>query len=234
MKPCFVTFEGIEGSGKTLQLQMLEADLRGRGVPFLLTREPGGTAFGEQVRSILLRHDGVTREPLAELLLYLADRYQHLHQVVEPALAQGLHVFSDRYHDATVVYQGLARGIGFAKVKRLAEVLELRTPDLTLVLDLPVEAGLERARRRDSKDENQQWGRFEAESRAFHDRVREGYHLLANQEPERVVLVDAAGQPREVFARILKLLAARGIRTGPPPRERPPGAAGAEPANKSS
>ncbi len=205
-----MTFEGIEGSGKTLQLRLLDEELRRRGVPFLLTREPGGTPLGEEIRDILLRHDGIPREPMAELLLYLADRYQHLKQVVEPALAAGRHVFSDRYHDATLVYQGFARGIGWDVVARLAKVLELRRPDLTLVLDLPVAVGLGRARRREA-DEASQWGRFEAESRAFHEKVREGYHLLAQREPERVLLVDATGEPGAIFARVLEILCDRKV-----------------------
>ncbi len=211
MQPRFVTLEGIEGSGKTLQLELLDAELRQRQVPFVLTREPGGTPLGEEIRQMLLRQGDRPPVPLTELLLYLADRCQHLAQVVEPALAGGRHVFSDRYHDATVVYQGIARDIGYSTVSRLAEILRLRTPDLTLVLDLPVEVGLTRARRRNADEESQQWGRFEEESLAFHEKVREGYHRLARLEPERVLLVDASGSPRQTFARILEVLAGRRI-----------------------
>ena len=107
----FITFEGVEGSGKSVQIQRAEAYLRSKGVPCLLTREPGGTGFGLAVRRILLDEDGPARAPLSELLLYLADRYQHLREVIEPAVRKGLVVLCDRYHDATRAYQGGARGV---------------------------------------------------------------------------------------------------------------------------
>ena len=208
--PLFVTFEGIEGSGKSLQLSLLKAEMERRRAPCVFSREPGGTRFGERVRDILLSHDGVEREPLAELLLYLADRHQHLREVVEPALARGFHVVSDRYHDATLAYQGHARGIGFAKIDRLAAILELRRPDLTLVLDVDVEVGLRRARVRNREQSSQRLGRFESEETAFHERVREGYRLLAEREPDRILHVDGSGAPEDVFRRVLPILEAGG------------------------
>ena len=138
----------------------------------------------------------------AELLLYLADRYQHLQEIVEPALKQGIHVLSDRYHDATVVYQGYARGIGFDLVKQLADLLDIRRPDLTLVFDLDPRIGLQRARARNSSENTETLGRFEAEDLAFHQMVREGYRILARREPERVVIVEGVGSPEEVFQRV--------------------------------
>jgi dTMP kinase len=141
--------------------------------------------------------------------MYLADRYQHLKEVIEPALTQGLHVLCDRYHDATLAYQGHARGIGFAIVDQLAEILALRVPDLTLVLDVEVEVGLKRARERNQRENSEIWGRFEAEDLDFHRRVREGYQLLVQRAPDRILLVDASGTSEEVLHKILGLLEER-------------------------
>jgi dTMP kinase len=207
----FITLEGIEGSGKSVQLHLLEEELKKRKVRFLITQQPGGTPFGKEVRQILLQQEGAQREPTAELLLYLADRYQHLKEVIEPSLTQGLHVLCDRYHDATLAYQGHARGLGFPMVDQLAKILALRIPDLTLVLDLEVEVGLKRARARNQKENSETWGRFEAEDLNFHRRVREGYQLLAQREPDRVLPVDASGTPEEVFKKLLRLFEERGI-----------------------
>ncbi len=204
-----ITLEGIEGSGKSVQLHLLEEELKKHNVRFLITQQPGGTPFGKEVRQILLQREGAQREPTAELLLYLADRYQHLKEVIEPTLSQGLHVLCDRYHDATLAYQGHARGIGFPVVDQLAKILALRSPDLTLVLDVEVEIGLKRARERNQKENSETWGRFEAEDLDFHRRVREGYQLLAQREPDRVLLVDASGTPEEVFEKLWGLLEAR-------------------------
>ena len=198
----FITLEGIEGSGKSLQMAKLAKELRRLEVPHLITLEPGGTPFGQELRHVLLQTEGAPREPLAELLLYLADRFQHLREVVEPALKQGIHVISDRYHDATVVYQGYARGIGFEVVQQLAELLSIRKPDLTLVFDLDPRIGLQRARARNSSENTETLGRFEAEDLAFHQLVREGYRILAEDEPERIVVLDAAGAPEDVFQRV--------------------------------
>jgi dTMP kinase len=207
----FITLEGIEGSGKSVQLHLLEEELKKRKVRLLITQQPGGTPFGKEVRQILLQREGAQREPTAELLLYLADRYQHLKEVIEPSLTQDLHVFCDRYHDATLAYQGHARGLGFPMVDQLAKILALRIPDLTLVLDLEVEIGLKRARARNQKENSETWGRFEAEDLDFHRRVKEGYQLLVQREPDRVLPVDASGTPEEVFKKLLGLLEERGI-----------------------
>jgi dTMP kinase len=198
----FITLEGIEGSGKSRQLKLLETELTRLGLSFITAQQPGGTPFGEEIRQVLLHKDGAEREPEAELLLYLADRYQHLKEIIEPALKTGLHVICDRYHDATLAYQGHARGIGFELIDRLAAILGLRTPDLTLVLDLDVKLGLTRAIERNQREDQEKWGRFEAENLSFHQRVREGYQRLAQREPERVLLVDASGDPEAVFEKI--------------------------------
>lgn len=197
----FITFEGIEGSGKTLQLSMTRAEFVRRDIPFVTTLEPGGTRFGREVREILLRAEGADREPVAELLLYLADRVQHLKEIVEPALARDLVVLSDRYHDATLAYQGHARKVGLKFIDGLAQQLALISPDLTLVFDVDVSTGLSRARARNRVNQDEDQGRFEEENLDFHRRVREGYLLLARNAPERIQIVDASGTPGEVFSR---------------------------------
>ncbi|HSR52739.1 MAG TPA: dTMP kinase [Acidobacteriota bacterium] len=202
MRGRFITLEGTEGCGKSLQTRMLAQELKRRGIDHVMTHQPGGTAFGQQVREILLHREGPPREPMAELLLYLADRYQNLKQVIEPALARGAHVVCDRYQDATMAYQAYARGIGFQRVQRLADVLELRNPDLTLVLEIDIEEGLRRAQERQQGTQEEDFSRFEEEDLAFHRRVLEGYRKLRQQEPERVRFLDASGTPEEVFQRV--------------------------------
>lgn len=202
----FITLEGIEGSGKSMQLRLLEDELNTRRIPFVTTREPGSTAFGAALRQILLQTDGPQRHAMPELLLYLADRCQDLEEIIRPALAQGCHVLCDRYHDATMAYQGYARGIGFHKIELLAKILGIRKPDLTFVLDVDVEFGLERARARNAQQNRETLSRFEAEAIEFHEKVREGYRILALREPERVHLIEGMGTPEEVFRRIRKVL----------------------------
>jgi dTMP kinase len=204
----FITFEGIEGSGKSIQIERALAYLSGKGVACLRTREPGGTAFGAAVRQILLHAGGPPREPVAELLLYLADRYQHLRELIEPALSQGITVLSDRYHDATRAYQGAARRIPAGVIQELARLLTIREPDHTILLDLEPEIGVERARSRNQANGAANEGRFEAEDLSFHDAVRAAYLSLAKSAPGRIRVIDASGTPDEVFARIEPLLAA--------------------------
>jgi len=203
----FITFEGIEGSGKSLQVERCRAHLRQRGVDCIATREPGGTEFGLAVRGVLLGTDGCRREPLCELLLYLADRYQHLKEVIEPALRRGLWVISDRYQDATRAYQGAARGIPDARIEKLSHLLEIMEPDKTILLDLNPDESLARARRRNETSPSAAAeGRFEAEDISFHRRVRDAYLALAGRYPERIHVVEASGTPDEVFGRIARLL----------------------------
>jgi dTMP kinase len=204
----FITFEGIEGSGKSLQIARAQAYLKDRGVYCLVTREPGGTDFGIALRKVLLGMDG-RREPICELLLYLADRCQHLKEVVEPALSRGIVVLSDRYQDATRAYQGAARGIPESDIEDLVKLLRIREPDKTILLDLTAEEGLSRARLRNSSNpEAAAEGRFEAEDLEFHRRVREAYLNLAKRHPQRICTVSASGTPDEVFSRIQNLLKA--------------------------
>jgi dTMP kinase len=203
----FITFEGIEGSGKSCQIRLTEAHLKERGIPCLVTREPGGTQFGLALRKVLLRSEGAPREPLAELLLYLADRYQDLKEIIEPALAQGIFVISDRYHDATRAYQGVARGISTETIDSLARILAIPEPDGTILLDLDPETALARARTRNQKNiGGDDEGRFEAEAMSFHDKVRAGYLDLAARYPARIRVVPASGTSEAVFARIVPIL----------------------------
>ncbi|MDX2454795.1 dTMP kinase [Desulfosarcina sp.] len=200
----FITLEGIEGSGKTTQIQTMAQWLTAAGHSCLTTREPGGTPIGGQIRSVLLHPDNSDLAPTAELLLYVADRVQHLETVVRPALAAGKVVVCDRYFDATLVYQGYARGLNRDMIRQLHQLAcKGLTPDLTLLLDLDPQAGLARAWRRiDSDTAHVMESRFEKEKLLFHQRVRAGYLDLACREPQRFTIIDAAADERAVRAQI--------------------------------
>jgi dTMP kinase len=191
----FITFEGIEGCGKTTQIKRLADHLGEFSIPFVLTLEPGGTRVGKDIRRILLDSRNQALSNLAELLLYEADRAQHVEEVVRPALDRKRWVLCDRFFDATTVYQGYVRGQDMALIKTLNEKASLGIwPDITFVLDCPVEAGLFRARKRESgrgghPEEGQD--RFEREKKVFHEAVREGYLSLAKADRKRFVVVDA-------------------------------------------
>ena len=189
----FITFEGGEGAGKTTQIVHLAGWLAERGIKSILTREPGGTAVGKRIRAVLLDPEHAGMAPETELLLYMADRAEHIQTVIRPALAGGVSVLCDRFFDATVVYQGAARGLKPEWIGRLHELLFAGLkPDLTLLLDLPPEDGLARARRQlEQGVRSSGEGRFEAESLDFHQRVRAGYLALARREPERFRVIDA-------------------------------------------
>jgi dTMP kinase len=204
----FVTFEGIEGSGKTTQIERLADRLRAADEPALVTREPGGSPLGRRLRTLLLGEDVGRIEPIAELLLYVADRAQHLREVVEPALAAGTHVLCDRYLDATLAYQGFARGLDLDFIRGLHRRPPLdRRPDRTILLDLDPELGLDRARRRnDDLGLDTAEGRFEREALDFHGRVRDGYLTLAEAEPFRFRIVAAEGSAGQIEARVADLL----------------------------
>jgi len=204
----FITFEGIEGSGKTTQIRRLKKALQERGIPCLITREPGGTRIGRQIRAVLLDEKNKKLTPWAELFLYLADRCQHVQEKVLPALAEGKWVICDRFWDATTVYQGMARGLNGKLLKHLRpKVLGTLWPDKTFLLDLPVETGLARAWARIQRSSNnQQETRFEKETLAFHEKIRRGYLFLSRQEPERIFVVDASRPAREVHRRIIEVL----------------------------
>lgn len=200
----FITFEGIEGCGKSTQCRMLKQWLEARGRSVLLTLEPGGSRLGRQLRSILLDMASQDLTGESELFLYLADRSQHVSQVITPALTRGEVVISDRYADSTVVYQGYGRGLDPKLLHQLNSVAVSGTwPDLTLLLDLPVATGLKRALKRDlNEGKNATEGRFEAESERFHNRVREGYLTWASLHLDRFAVIDAADDPETVFERV--------------------------------
>lgn len=199
----FITFEGVEGSGKTTQIQLLSNSLEERGVEHLLTREPGGTPIGDQIRRLVLHPGHSTMTPTCELLLYTAARVQHIQQVIGPALDEGRLVLCDRFKDATLAYQGYGRGLSLELIHRLhaLEGLTLQ-PDLTLIFDIETGTALDRARNRDRTrrvDET----RFEQEELEFHEKVRAGYLELARVDPERLVVINALGSPDEVHSRVL-------------------------------
>lgn len=206
----FITFEGIEGSGKSTQIARLEAFLQQRGVEVLRTREPGGSELGVTLRRILLDVSSKSLTSRAELFLLLADRAQHVAEVIRPALERGAVVICDRYVDSTTVYQGYGRGLD---PKRLHELNDMAIgglfPDKTFVLDLPPEVGLRRAFTRNFETgKSKSEGRFEAESMDFHTRIREGYLTLAAFHQERFTVVDAARDPDSVFEDIQKAMSA--------------------------
>jgi dTMP kinase len=212
----WITFEGIEGTGKSTQVERLAERARGLGRSVTVTREPGGTALGRGLRELLLRPTERQMDPLAELLLYAADRAQHLREVVIPALGRGDLVLCDRYLDATLAYQGYGRRLGVEVVLELHRrpPLDMR-PHRTVLIDLDPELALHRARSRNAGaglDVSE--GRFEQERLDFHRRVRDGYRTLATAEPDRFRVIDGSGDEAAVESRIM---AALGDLLGPTP-----------------
>lgn len=183
----FITLEGPEGSGKSSQLPLLAEFLRARGHDVICTREPGGTKIGDQIREVLVRMDNVELHPRTEILLFLSARAQLVEELVLPSLADGKIVICDRYGDSTLAYQGYGHGLDLEKLRMM---LQFATnglkPDLTILLDVDVMVGLKRKK---AKDE---WNRLDAYEISFHERVREGYHQLAAQDPKRWRIVDAS------------------------------------------
>lgn len=203
----FITFEGIEGCGKTTQIALLADLLRQRQIPVVVTREPGGCAIADKIRAILLdsTNSAITSE--CELLLYAAARAQHISEVVKPALEQGKIVLCDRFCDATIAYQGYGRMLDVATIDWLNEYsCQGIYPQLTLLLDLDVTTGLTRARQRNSNDYILDEDRFEAESMQFHQRIRDAYLNLSNAQPQRIKIIDATGNQDSVFARIVNAI----------------------------
>lgn len=200
----FITFEGIEGSGKSTQVRLLAEYLTAKGIPHVVTREPGGTPLAERIRALLLApKGGETIFPETELLLYEAARAQHVRAVVRPALEAGKPVLCDRFCDATVAYQGFARGLSTAWIEELnARAAQGLVPDLTLLFDLPPEEGLARLASRGCERD-----RLEEESLRFHRLVREGYLALWARHPGRIVRVDGLAPPERVFSEVRKAAA---------------------------
>lgn len=195
-KGVFITFEGIEGSGKSTQAEILAKRLEDIGIKVCLTFEPGDTEFGKELRKILLS-PSLSFNPISELLLYFADRIEHIERKILPNLSQGYTVISDRFTDSTVAYQGYGRGVKLELISRLnTELLNNFKPDLTILLDLPVEIGLGRNRATKKRD------RFELETQSFHSRVREGFLEIASKERERFIVIDATKSVEEVSEEI--------------------------------
>ena len=204
----FITFEGIEGSGKSTVARRVSEALGRAGVETILTREPGGTKLSEEIRDMLL---DASREPIdakTELLLYVASRAQLVEQVIRPALSRGVSVLCDRFMDASVAYQGWARGLGEDLVDGLnGFAVGDCVPARTFLLDLPVDAGFSRGPERRESEGLRARDRLEREDRAFHERVREGYLRLAGRDPDRVVVIDAAAPLDRVLENIFGNLA---------------------------
>lgn len=219
MKGLFITFEGIEGSGKTTQVRMLDEYLRGRGFQTVTTREPGGTEIGDQIRKILLSPDNTPMDPIAELMLYEAGRTQHILEVIAPALGVGKIVLCDRYFDATTAYQGAARMLPRDMIETLNRIAAGdAVPELTILVDLPVDEGLTRAHKRNRElNLTGNEDRFENEKLAFHERVRQGYLDIASAEPHRVKIVDGTKSIEGMHADMVLLVEkALGKRMGEP------------------
>lgn len=197
----FITFEGVEGSGKSSVIERLQPRLERLGLSILVTREPGGSKLGQLLRPILLdmRNDDLSAE--SELFLYLADRAQHVRQVVMPALRKGQVVLCDRFADSSLAYQGYGRGVDLNNLLVLNKVAQAGLlPDLTLLFDVDVKIGLERAIKRNNEQGiTQKEGRFEAETLEFHQRIRDGYLELAEENAWRFRLVDAGKAPEQVY-----------------------------------
>jgi dTMP kinase len=204
----FITLEGIEGSGKTTQIRQLSTYIEATGYRCVTTREPGGTSIGDKIRAILLNPENNDLSPISELLLYMADRAQHLNSLIKPALDAGKIVLCDRYFDATVVYQGIARGLDTELIYSLHRLLfEDLKPEVTFLLDLPPSVGLARAWKQiDDGIRSGGESRFEEETLAFHEKVRAGYLDLARLEADRFTVIDASQDEKQVQMDIREVL----------------------------
>lgn len=199
--PKFITVEGGEGVGKTTQLRLIETRLQALNIPLLVTREPGGTPLGEQLRALLLQKEGLAPTAMAELLMVFAARAQHVSTVIAPALERGEWVLCDRFTDASFAYQGFGRGISLEVIAQLAEIVHPTTkPDLTILLDVDPEIGLQRARARGELD------RFEREAAPFFEAVRAGYLSQVEREPDRWRVINAGADLENVQRQLDALL----------------------------
>jgi dTMP kinase len=203
----FITFEGVEGSGKTTQIKRLKRYLKQKRVPCFTTREPGGTPIGEKVRKILLNRAHGEMTTLSELFLYEAARAQHVNQVIQPLLRKRGVILCDRFSDASIAYQGYGRKIDPNLVYLLNQIASKGVrPDLTFVLDCPSDMGLKRAVRRDRQKRSNRQDRFEREKIQFHNRVKKGYLSLAKEEPHRIRVIDTRHGAQRVFEEIRKIV----------------------------
>ena len=199
MNPLFITLEGIEGSGKSTNIKVINDYLDKKNIDYINTREPGGSDVGDHLRDILLN----TEKKLSnetELLLMLADRVNHIETLINPSLNNGITVISDRYMDSSYAYQGGGREMGLSNIRRIADNLNIIQPNLTLLFDLPVEMALERARSRSKLD------RFESEEIDFHQKIRDTYLLLAEEDKERIQIIDASKEIEEVSKQVIDIL----------------------------
>lgn len=205
----FITFEGGEGAGKSTQISRLIESLKASGISTIATREPGGTPGAENIRDLLVRGDTDRWAPLSEVLLLNAARVDHIQRLIQPALNDGKWVVSDRFSDSTTAYQGHALGLG-ADVTRAVDAVATKgtRPDLTLILDLPVEQGLARARNREMSEQAGE-DRYEGFDVAFHETLRQAFLNIAREEPDRCVIIDAARPQDDVTAQILQVVVDR-------------------------
>ena len=203
----FITFEGVEGSGKTTQIRRLKSYLTQKGIRCKVTREPGGCPISEKVRKILLNPDHREMIPLSELLLYEAARAQHLKEVIEPILKKGGVVLCDRFSDATTAYQGFGRKLDLELIKKLNHLAtQGRKPDVTFLLDCPSSLGLKRAVQRNQRQRKTKEERFEREKIQFHHRVRRGYRWIAKKEPYRVKVIETREGVDKSFEKIRQIV----------------------------
>ncbi|MFP7300285.1 dTMP kinase [Neobacillus niacini] len=195
----FITFEGPDGAGKTTIISMVAEELK----EALLTREPGGIDIAEQIRSVILDKDNTAMDPRTEALLYAAARRQHLVEKVKPAIENGKVVLCDRFVDSSLAYQGHARGLGIDEVFTINQfAIEKMMPDLTIYFDIEPEIGLQRI----NKNKGREVNRLDLEKLDFHQKVREGYHLVMERFPDRIVKIDASGEVNDVFDRTMEIL----------------------------
>lgn len=206
----FITFEGIDASGKTTQMELLGKTLAEEGYQVLATRQPGGTKIGHHIREILLNPENREMVPETEMLLYVADRIQHIKEVIEPALKQNTIVLCDRYHDATLAYQGGGRGLDISWLKPFQEAY-IRVPDLTLWFDVSVQESQNRLNRRNISEEVENC-RLEREDIDFFERIRKTYQEMTVSEPDRFVRIDAEADIPEIEKTVLKTVYSRLIK----------------------
>lgn len=203
----FITFEGPEGAGKTTIISMVAKELK----EALLTREPGGIDIAEQIRMVILDKDNTAMDPRTEALLYAAARRQHLVEKVKPAIEDGKVVLCDRFVDSSLAYQGHARGLGIDEVFSINQfAIEKMMPDLTIYFDIEPELGLERI----NKNKGREVNRLDLEKLDFHHKVREGYHLVMERFPDRIVKIDASGEVNDVFIKTMEILTSKLLERG--------------------
>ncbi|MET3549969.1 dTMP kinase [Paenibacillus cellulositrophicus] len=202
----FITLEGGEGSGKTTVIGKIGEYFNRLAIPYMMTREPGGIEIAEKIREIILNPSHTAMDARTEALLYAASRRQHLAEKVEPALEKGLTVICDRFVDSSLVYQGYARGLGMDEVWAINQfAIHDRMPDLTFYLDIEPETGLQRIAANQGREVN----RLDLEGLSFHQKVREGYHIIASRYPERIVVIDASKEQSDVEQDIIRVLQER-------------------------